>query len=55
MAFQVAAESSSTGEVDNSLSSSRSPKLQGKISGASDRDELQEPFLLVENLFNSFW
>ncbi|WP_272515049.1 Ig-like domain-containing protein [Providencia sp. PROV229] len=40
VAFQVAAESSSTGEVDNSLSSSRSPKLQGKISGASDRDEL---------------
>ncbi|MEX6215543.1 Ig-like domain-containing protein [Providencia hangzhouensis] len=40
VAFQVAAESSSTGEVDNSLSSSRSPKLQGKIVGSSDRDEL---------------
>ncbi|MEY1368725.1 Ig-like domain-containing protein, partial [Providencia huaxiensis] len=39
--FQVAAESSSTGDVDNSLSSSRSPKLQGEISGSSDRDELK--------------
>ncbi|MEX0425556.1 Ig-like domain repeat protein [Providencia rettgeri] len=39
--FQVAAESSSTGEIDNLLSSSRSPQLQGMISGSSDRDELK--------------
>lgn len=45
--FQVAAESSSTGEVDNLLSSSRSPKLQG---GSQDRligMNLKEPFLLA--------
>ncbi|MEQ4676366.1 Ig-like domain-containing protein, partial [Providencia vermicola] len=39
--FEVAAESSSTGDANNSLSSSRSPKLQGMISGSSDRDELK--------------
>ncbi|EPQ5230300.1 Ig-like domain-containing protein [Providencia stuartii] len=44
--FQVAAESSSTGEVNSSLSSSRLPKLQGKISGASDRDELRGTILI---------
>ncbi len=44
--FQVAAESSSTGEINSSLSSSRSPKLQGKISGASDRDELSGAILI---------
>ena len=38
---EVSAESSSTGENNERLSSSRSPYLQGSIEGSSDRDELK--------------
>ncbi|WP_273846473.1 Ig-like domain-containing protein [Providencia rettgeri] len=50
--FQVAAESSSTGEINSSLSSSRSPKLQGTISGASDRDELSASIMIGGKQYN---
>ncbi|MBZ3682350.1 MULTISPECIES: Ig-like domain-containing protein [Providencia] len=50
--FEVAAESSSTGEIDNSLSSSRSPKLQGVISGATDRDELSATILICGKTYS---